>query len=745
MAKYGLDYYGIGKYGSGAASVVDFDASPVVASSVGYRQIKVSWIPPSGDWSTLRLVRNTYGFPLTVDDGATVLEEIKNFSLGSFTDTGEVPNNIGLRPGIAYHYSIFVFGVQNNVWIKAGEALGLSVKDFGSFDAMYDNIPSVYKSTNLKSVTDNGSNPDLESFLRIFAIGYDSFKTSADLVLKTYDTAIAYAPIIPVMMQQFGVAYEPELGLQQSRILLRNAVYINEKKGSLQGIQDFVKAFTGYDEETVTGKNLMLDYNDSSFEESIGRWANIAKTTLSVADATTVTPYEETTRPSLFPNKQAGSLKALCSSSGDMEFACGLSAPKTRGVPVKEGFPYTFSIYTRKASTARKVTVDVRWFDRTGLEISRAGEKYITNTAAWKRVETTSVAPVNSYFAVPYVRIDGASSSEIHYFDAAQFEINAEGATDFEEARELKITLKATRVNEFKNPSFELQVLPWVASNAIIARDLTIVDEDRGSEACLLITPSTSAEVVLTYDDYLPVLGGYWYTSSAYFRTAFIGDREDDFQGHWGITWYDANQVEISEDFGDPTNLTEFYPVQRYSRTGGILTVYTEETTSFAESENVRLVGFPESGLDGTYTISAAFGSYFQVISAGADFVQNTPPICWAQDLKLDFVRNEYSTLSPDNAAYAKPYFMWDNALSTQTLRIDSGMFERATAAKPYFDGSTGFTSSNDLIWENGDTYNARSHYYKNRVATQLRLIAQLPNYLVAGTPFSVYLAQPDA
>ena len=745
MAKYVLDYYGIGKYGSGAASVVDFDASPVVASSVGYRQIKISWVPPSGDWSTIRLVRNTYGFPLTVDDGTIVLEEAKNFSIGSYTDTGEIPNNIGLRPGIAYHYSIFVLGVQDNVWIKAGEALGLSVKDFGSFDAMYDNIPSVYKSTNLKSVTDNGSNPDLEAFLRIFAVSYDSFKTSADLVLKTYDTAIAYAPIIPVMMQQFGVSYEPELGLQQSRILLRNAVYINEKKGSLQGIQDFVKAFTGYDEETVAGKNIMLDYNDSSFEESVGRWASIAKTTLSVANVATITPYEETTRPSLFPNKQAGSLKALCNSDGDMEFACGLSAPKTRGIPIREGFPYTFSIYTRAASTTRTVTVDVRWFDRTGLEISRAGEKDITNTTSWTRVETTSVAPVNAYFAVPYVRIDSCLENEIHYFDAGQFEVNAEGATEFEDARELKITIKATRVNEFKNPSFELQVSPWTASNASIVRDLTIVDEDRGSEACLLITPDTSAEVFLNYDDYIPVLGGYWYTASAYFRTGFTGVREEDFQGHWGIVWYDANQVEIDEDFGSPTNLTEFYSVSRYSRTGNILTVYTAETTSFSIGDDVRLVGFSESGLNGTYEISTASSSYFQVVSAGADFVQNTPSTCWAQDLKLDFVRNEYSALSPDNAAYAKPYFMWDNALDIQTLRADSGMFERSTVAKPYFDGSTGFTSPNDLIWENGNTYNARSHYYKNRVATQLRLIAQLPNYLVAGTPFSVYLAQPDA
>lgn len=428
-----------------------------------------------------------------------------------------------------------------------------------------------------------------------------------------------------------------------------------------------------------------------------------------------------------------------------MEFACGLSAPKTRGIPVKEGFPYTFSIYTRYASTARKVTVDVRWFDRTGLEISRAGEKYITNTATWKRVETTSVAPVNAYFAVPYVRIDNASSSEIHYFDAGQFEVNAEGATEFEEARELKITLKATRVNEFKNPSFELQVSPWVVNNATIARDLTIVDEDRGSEACLLITPTTSSEVTLTYDDYVPVLGGYWYTASAYFRTGFTGNRGDDFTGYWGIKWYDPNKVEIENDFGTASNLTEFYSVERYSRVGNVLTVYTVEATSLSEGDNVRLVEFAESGLNGTYTITTANSSYFQVVSSGADFVQDSPTTCWAQDLKLDFIRNEYSSLSPDNAAYAKPYFVWDNALDIQTLRIDSGMFERSTIAKPYFDGSTGFTSSNDLIWENGDTYNARSHYYKNRVATQLRLISQLPNYLVAGTPFSVYLAQTDA
>lgn len=745
MARYGVDYYGLVAYGSDTTSFIEFDASPFTATPIGYQKIRLEWTSPSGDWSRIRLVRNTYGFPLSVDDGAVVYDEPKSFDEGVYDDTGQVPDEIGLKPGIAYHYSLFVFDLQNEVWVKAGNAFGISIKDYGTFDYLYNGLPGLYRTNNLKVITDTGANKDLEDFLRIFSIAFDLYKTNADLMRQTYDTSVAYAPIIPVMMQQFGLAFEPELGLQQSRILLRNAAYIDKSKGSLEGIENFIKAFTGYDQITRPSKNIMLDYNDSSFEESIGRWASIANATLSRVNNSVVPPYLEPTLPSLFPNKAAFSLKVLCGAGGDAELACGLSAPKTRGIPVKEGYVYTFSIYSRAATATRGVHLDIRWYNLNGQEISRAGETSWTNTTTgWTRGSVTDTAPVNCFFMVPTIRIENSANAEVHYFDAAQVEESSLGATDFEEARGIDITLKATRVNELENPGFETSLLPWTFDGATGSRTNVIKDTERNSAYSLLITSTSDDISEVLYDRLMPVEAGFWYSASGYIRTGFTGTKEEDRLGQWSIIWYDANQTLISTSTGTPKNLTEFYNVTEYYRTSGVLTVYTEETTSLVVGQDVRLLEFDDPSLDGEYEVSFVSGRYFQVSSPGDDIVlTNVNSGTFVQDLKLDFVRNSFSALSPSTAAYAKIKFVWDNPNIGQAIHLDSCMFERSTIAKPYFDGTTGFSSISDLVWES-TPYESRSHYYKNRVATQLRLAAQLPNYLVHGTPFVIRLAQPE-
>lgn len=745
MARYGVDYYGLVPYGSESTAFVEFDASPFTATPIGYSKIRLEWTSPAGDWSRIRLVRNTYGFPLSVDDGTIVYDEPKSFDLGVFDDEGLVPEEIGLKPGISYHYSLFVFDTQNEVWVKAGNAFGISIKNYGTFDYIYNNLPAVYKTNNLKVITDTGNNKDLEDFLRVFAVAVDLYKTNADLVRQTYDTSVSYAPIIPVMMQQFGLTFEPELGLQQSRILLRNAAYIDKSKGSLEGIENFVKAFTGYDQVTTPSKNIMLDYNDSSFEESIGRWASIARATLSRVTSSTVTPYSEPTLVSPFQNKATGALRVICGSGGDAEFACGLSAPKTRGVPVKEGSVYTFSVYSRAASTTRAIYLDMRWYDLNGQELSRAGETNWTNTSSgWTRGSVTDTAPVNCFFMVPTIRIQGSANTEVHYFDAAQVEESSLGPTTFAEARGITITLKATRVNELENPGFETTLTPWVVTGATGSRNNVVKDTERNSAFSLLLTSTTNDLVEVSYNDFMPVVAGFWYSASGYVRTGFTGTRSEDRLGNWAISWYDANQTLISTSTGTPTNLTEFYNVTEYYRTQGILTVYTAETTTLTVGQSVRLVEFDDPALDGDYTVQTVSGRYFQVAAAGNDIpLTEVAPGSYVQDLTVKFVRNSFSALSPANASYAKIKFIWDNPLTSQTIYLDSCMFERSTIAKPYFDGSTGFSSSDDLIWE-GNPYESRSHYYKNRISTQLRLIAQLPDYLVNGTPFTILLAQPE-
>lgn len=745
MARYGVDYYGLVPYGSESAAFIEFDASPFSATPVGYSKIKLNWTSPSGDWSRIRLVRNTYGFPLSVDDGTVVYDELKSFDLGEFDDEGQLPEDIGLKPGIAYHYSLFVFDVQNEVWVKSGNAFGISIKNYGTFDYMYNNLPGVYKTTNLKVITDTGSNDDLEDFLRVFAVAVDLYKTNADLVRQTYNTSVAYAPIIPVMMQQFGLTFEPELGLQQSRILLRNVAYIDKSKGSLEGIENFIKAFTGYDQVTTPSKNIMLDYNDSSFEESIGRWASIANATLSRVTSSTVAPYSEPTLVSPFQNKATGALKVLCGAGGDAEFACGLSAPKTRGIPVEAGHVYTFSIYSRAATATRGIYLDMRWYNLYGQELSRAGETNWTNTTSgWTRGSVTDTAPVDCFFMIPSIRIQGSAASEVHYFDAAQVEESSEGVTSFSEARGINIVLKATRVNELENPGFETTITPWTVTGATGTRNNIIKDTERSSAFSLLLDSTSDDLVEVSYNNFMPVVAGFWYSASGYVRTGFTGTRAEDRLGNWAISWYDANQILISTSTGTPTNLTKFYTVTEYYRTQGILTVYTSEPTNFSVGQSIRLVEFSDPTLDGDYTVQTVSGRYVQVAAAGTDIPLTAVPAgTFIQDLAVNFVRNSYSALSPANASYAKVKFIWDNPLTGQTIYLDSCMFERSTIAKPYFDGSTGFSSSDDLIWE-GTPYTSRSHYYKNRISTELRLISQLPSYLVNGTPFVIKLAQPE-
>jgi hypothetical protein len=749
MSRYGIDYYGLTPYGVGTGALIEFDASPFVAKSIDYGKIQLTWTSPSGDWDRIRLVRNTYGFPLSVDDGVIVYEEPKNFDSGLYIDDGQIPDNIGLKEGRAYHYSLFVLNVQSNQWIKSNNAAAIAIKNYGTFNYMYDNLPAIYKITNLNTITDVSDNKDLEAFIRIFSTTYDLFKTNTEILLNTYDTSTAYFPIIPTMMQQFGVSFEPEIGLQQSRILLRNAVYINKLKGSRLGITGFVKAFTGYDEITLPSRNLMLDYNDSSFEESIGRWEEVEYATLSRTTTPTapLEPYQEPTLPTSFPNKAVAVLKVETEVTGDAVFACGLAAPKTRGVPVKEGFSYTFSIYSAAsdATKTKVVNVDIIWFDKDGAELSRAGEQFATNAyGVWTRVSTTSVAPVNAFFAVPQVRIAGTEDEDHHYFDAAQLEESSEGPTAFEEARELQIILKASRVNELINPSFEINVTPWTSLGANISQDLIISDDANGSDVSMLIEATTDDEVTIKYDNFIDVIPSFYYSASAHFRTGFTGDLSEDYLGQWKVEWYDANQSLISTDAGDLQPLTEFYGVEKYTRIEDVLTVFTTEVNTLEIGQQVRLLGFEDLTINGEYTVTLVSGRFFQVESVGDNIPTTAATNAnLVQDLAIKFARSSYTFLTPENAQYAKLLFVWDNPVLGQELRMDTAMFERATIAKPYFDGGTGFSSSEDLIWEGG-VHSSRSHYYKNRVANQLRLVEKLPEFLTHGTTFTLFLAQPN-
>ena len=254
-----------------------------------------------------------------------------------------------------------------------------------------------------------------------------------------------------------------------------------------------------------------------------------------------------------------------------------------------------------------------------------------------------------------------------------------------------------------------------------------------------------------SYDDYISVTGGEWYTASGYIRTGYTGTYANDRFGGYRFNWYNQSKALISTTTAPSYLLTEYYLAGSIYRTNGVLHIKSQTLTSLVAGNQIRLYGFdgtyPQfTGIDGTYTVSAVTSTEIQVVSAGDNISITTRDISitdsqWLiQDLKLDFIQLGNSAVAPNDAFYVKPELVWNNAQVGQSIWVDSQMLEQSTNVKSYFDGSTGVSDSTDLLWE-GDMMQSRSHYYKNRMAVERRLILELPNYLYINQWFALYFA----
>ena len=666
MARYGNEFYGLTTYGTD--TLVDFDVSPFVVSSIDYNKIVVRWNTPTGDWDLIRLVRNGFGFPVTPDDGDLLYQGDNTSDVLDYFDEGQVPNNSGLIEGRTYYYTIFVRESTTGRWISSGNNLGVAVKNYGTAALMYEYLPAIYKITNPYSASDNDSevNYDLFNFLQIFAFEHDLFKTTTENMKNRYDPLTLDGRLVPSLLKQFGFTYEREIGLQQARVVLKNAIKIYSERGSRSGIKTFVSAFSGFNADISDVVNLMLDYNNSTFKESLGFWevsgndATIERATVEDEDPL-VPPYFEVGSPSNFPNFTNGFLKLTFLEDGEATLSCGKAAPLTRGIPVAPGTSYVFSCYSRARDTSRDIVTNILWYDRFGSFIGSAGEAIGTiPLEEWGRTgASTGNAPENAYYAIPEVRIEGALDGEIYYIDAAQFEIGSEPTT-YADARRIDVILRANRINQVRNPSFEAVLDNWYFENATaeIAADGAVEGSSSSAKLTVATVELTTATSLVDVD----VQGGDQNALSAYVKgpAGTIA--------RLSIAWYDQ----------------------------------ASQLISISTSSNLTLAG-------------------------------------------LDWERLEYTSLSPQTAVTAQLSVNFEPLAIGDELFIDAVLFEKAAFVVPYFDGSgAGYAQLGDTIWEDGDTVNGRSHYYKNRDIVTKRLFSVLPEYIPSGSPWAVLVAQPD-
>lgn len=845
MSRYGIDYYGLSYYGS--SSAVNYLAGSFAAQSRGYGFIRIKWTSPTGRWSTVRLVRNSYGYPVNAYDGDILVSVPKENDPTIFNDTSN------LAKGSFYYYSLFVYDTITFSWIRAGNITGVSVKDYGYGENLYSYLPEIYKIKQPYIATADWDNEDLSNFMHLFGFQLDYAQTITSLLVDRYNLEKVGGVLLPSLLQQFGLTYEPEIGYQQSRILVRDAVQIGKKKGSAAGLREFMKSFTGYAvpepisgtpnpsvDGLTTGHNLMLDYNDSSFEESVGHWSSSdasatlkqleikditrvslttntvrliigahnyavgnkintagfnmplfntvgSPKTITAVDATSVsfaltandvserdafnkgtnsypkltpypTPWAESTALVLYPNKQNGvlSIKNSNGTAGTIKIECGLDSPVLKGIPVTAGSSYVFSTYSAAGSTLRGIILKIRWYGRLGAFISETTGSSVNNVVGdfSARPTVTGTAPSGSYYAVPVITVVSAgasSANEYHYFDCAQFE-QAASVTAFDEARQIHMVLKATRINELLNPHFVSPLTPWAITGASTVVDTTTKEPDVevfSVKYRSLTSNVATLETSVSHDlrvGSVVVVTGVGAPFDGVFTVATVGvNLVNPDQASKTFT-YAVTNTNIARNTVELTGAETYISGNALKLTATGTSVSVKSTTTSADLMGVY---YPST----SYT----FSLYVQV-PTGTEPV--TPAIVWYNAAKsiiststgdtftvdgagTTWDRVYMTATAPANAAYAHVELDWQASIG-DVIKLDSALFENTSALSPYFDGGYGPANSTDLFWEGGTANAARSHLYKNRFAIQTRLSDYaLQNQLNMGTTVAIYLAQP--
>jgi hypothetical protein len=475
-------------------------------------------------------------------------------------------------------------------------------------------------------------------------------------------------------------------------------------------------------------------------------------------------PWAESTALVNYPNLQKGILavKNASATAGTVKILCGSSAPITKGIPVTAGLAYSFSVYTVNSTTTRQVTAGIDWYTRFGVFISSAPLSPSTAVASGTGVFSArasianKVAPGTAYYAVPTISIanlDGSASTEFQYFDCAQFEQSAT-VTAFDEARQLRFTLKANRINELKNPHFASvgggnPNAPWVITGATPS----VITSTREPEATVwaVAFKSLTANVARIETQYTHdykvgqsiVVSGVDATFNGVYTITAVGERTTS---NFPYIEYAKTATNVVRIASAGTVWVSGNALKLIATATGTVTVISWDGVTDAQRMPIHYPGT-------AYT----FSIYSQLAAAGSESV--TPRIIWydASNAQIDAVngttvtvdsaspdweRLEVTATAPTTAHSAVVSVEWA-AANTEVLYLDSALFENTPVAFTFFDGTSGFGDNPDYVWE-GTANASRSHYYKNRYSIQVRTAnATFKDKLPMGSTVALYLGQP--
>lgn len=551
MSRYGINFYGPGTY-YGETPLIEFDARPMTAVSRDFGELTITWRTPSGAWDRLRLTRDSTGFAPRADMGTILIDSPKAGAPTSYDDLS------GLSQGKFYYYTVWVRATLDQQWRRAGDVIGLVTQNWGYSSRMYQLIPGVYRDRDMDTPSYRlYGRGDLDRFLSIPGFEADHIRTEYETLKWVNDPAKVSGGLLPLMALQYGFGYEGELGMRLARQQMKNAIYIYKHKGTQFGIEALASVLTGWAPVVSVGRNMVLDQNDSSFEEGTGQWVNVSNATIGRRSTTDASAPGEIAGPvDPPPGASTGDIGSgswwgmlTATAAADMiiqGYATGTPYDnQTKSIPVAGSTQYTLSIYSRALDTVASVALGVEWFDIRGNSLGAVtwGAATANLTADKTRHTYTVTSPATARFMRVSLRVNGAGAGNRHLLDALQVETGA-AATDYQSARSVRISFAADRVNFIPNASFEVNTTGWeVEANATIDRVDPGAPYIAGNWAMEMTAVAAGDMSVRTPGGVggIPVVPGRNYAVSTYLRAATVPRPVQVF-----VNWFTAAGAYIS-------------------------------------------------------------------------------------------------------------------------------------------------------------------------------------------------------
>lgn len=313
---FGVDVYGIPFYGY--SQPVQYSVTPFTATQADYGEITLQWSSPNtAAWKYLQLIRSTYGYPSTAQDGVL----LQQFTVGTIQKTYD---DAGLTPGVIYYYTMFItleaptwnsttnyilntqvlyngqyWTSLNNVnlnqtpvaggsywassayvpsWLPAGYAATLALANDGYGTLLYNRSPQPYKIAGSDTFSDTAvDNPSLQHYFNVMGFGLSQVKNDYDSYLSLNNPDVVSATNLDILGQQLGIQTDYMSTPQQRRQRIKTATVNYQLKGEPQSIHNLIAQLTGWDSSITDGPNLLTSADQTAFvSPNYSQWnANI--------------------------------------------------------------------------------------------------------------------------------------------------------------------------------------------------------------------------------------------------------------------------------------------------------------------------------------------------------------------------------------------------------------------------------------------------------------------------------------